>query len=161
MIENGREKGSMNHQKGFTMLEGVMVFAIIAIVAAIAVPQFRKMAINGNLKAAGKDIISDFASMRGRAISENQNYSIVFDQTKNNYTVPGLAQPKSPAYFARDISISAINFGTGSTLTFQTRGTIYPASPASKTLTLINGRGSTATITTTTTGRVYVQYNLK
>ncbi len=158
MIENGREKGSMNHQKGFTMLEGVMVFAIIAIVAAIAVPQFRKMAINGNLKAAAKGIISDFASMRGRAISENQNYSIVFDQGNNRYTVPGLANPKSPAYFSSDIRITGVSFGT-SPLIFQTRGTTSP--PGDKTLTLTNGRSSTATITIGTAGRIYVQYSLQ
>ena len=158
MIESGREKGSMNHQKGFTMLEGVMVFAIIAIVAAIAVPQFRKMAINGNLKAAAKDIMSDFASMRERAISGNQNYSIVFDQGNNRYTVPGLANPKSPAYFSSDIGITGVSFGA-SPLIFQTRGTISP--PGTNTITLTNGRGSTATITVLTAGRIYVQYSLQ
>jgi prepilin-type N-terminal cleavage/methylation domain-containing protein len=158
MIESGREKGSMNHQKGFTMLEGVMVFAIIAIVAAFAVPGFRKMAINGNLKAAAKDIMSDFASVRERAISENLNYSIVFDQDNNRYTVPGLANPKSPAHLASDIRITGVSFGT-SPLVFQTRGTTSP--PGDKTISLTNGRGSTATITIGTAGRIYVQYSLQ
>ena len=158
MIENGREKGNKNHQKGFTLIEGVIVIFVLIIVAAIAVPQFREMAINGNLKAAAKDIISDFASMRERAISESQNYSIVFDQGNNRYTVPGLANPKSPVYFASDIRITGVSFGT-SPLIFQTRGTTSP--PGDKTITLTNGRSSTATITIGTVGRIYVQYSLQ
>jgi prepilin-type N-terminal cleavage/methylation domain-containing protein len=166
MIGNGGEKGNMKHGRGFTILELVAALAIIAIVAAIAIPGFRKMAINGNLKAAAKDIMSDVTATREKAISQNNpNLSMVFDQTDNNYTVPtfysGNLETKSPATFADDISISSIAFGGGSTLSLQTRGTIYPASPANKTLTLINGRGSTATITITTTGRIYVQYNFQ
>ena len=153
-------KRIVNSQRGFTLVEGVVVFAIIAIVAAIAVPQFRKMAINGNLKAAAKDIISDFATVRERAISENQNYSSVFNQGNNRYTVPGLANPKSPAYFSSDINITGVNFAdNGTTLTFWSRGTISP--PGTNTITLTNGRGSTATITVLTAGRIYVQYSLQ
>ena len=144
----------MNDRKGFTIFEAVIVICIIATVVAIAIPPFRKMGINGDLKAAAKDMISDFSYMRVRAISENQNYSIAFDPVNNNYTVPGVANPKTPAYFASDIMISGTSFG--SILTFQTRGTTSP--PGDKTLTLINGLGSTATITIGTVGRIYVSY---
>ena len=158
MMKRTGRKRIMNSQRGFTLVEGVVVFAIIAIVAAIAVPGFRKMAINGNLKAAAKDIMSDFASVREMALSQSQNYSFVFDQSNNRYTVPGLANPKSPAYFASDIHITAVSFGTNP-LIFQTRGTTMP--PGDKTISLTNGRGSTATITIGTAGRIYVQYSLQ
>lgn len=146
----------MNKHKGFTLVEGVIVISIIAIVAAIAIPQFRKMAINGNLKAATKDMVSDFSNIRERAISENTSLAIVFDTTHNRYTVPGLVNPKTPTYFASDISITGTSFGT--TLNFQTRGTTSP--PGDKTITLTNGLGSTATITVGTAGRIYVSYAL-
>ncbi len=150
-------KRSMNNRKGFTLVEAMIVICIMAVVAAIAIPQFQKMAINGNLKAAAKDVLSDFSSMRERAISENANFSIVFNIGSNNYTVPGLASPKTPTYFANDIRVDSTSFG--STITFQTRGTTSP--PGDKTISLTNGRGSTATITIGTAGRIYVQYNLK
>jgi len=166
MIGYGRKKENVKHQRGFTILELVTVLAIIFIVTAIAIPGFQKMAINGNLKAAARDVMSDITRTREKAISENNpNLSMVFNQPLNNYTVPafyaGSLETKSPATFAQDISISNVAFGMGSALSLQTRGTIYPASPTNKTLTLINGRGSTATITITTVGRIYVQYNLQ
>jgi prepilin-type N-terminal cleavage/methylation domain-containing protein len=158
MIGPTDKKGSMQSQKGFTLPETLIVISVLIIVAAMAIPGFRKMATNGNLKAAAKDMIGDFATMRERAVSENQNYSILFDQGNNRYTVPGLANPKSPANFAGDIQISAISFGT-SPLIFQSRGTVSP--PGTNTITLTNGRGSTATITVLTAGRIYVQYSLQ
>ena len=160
MILGGNRGKSMNSQKGFTMIEGVIVIIVIGIVAAIAVPQFQKMAKNGNLKAAAKDLMGDFSYMRERAISENTSLSIVFDTEQNRYTVPGLANPKTPTYFSNDINITGVNLTNGgATLTFQTRGTISP--PGTNTITLTNGLGSTATITLLTAGRIYVQYSLQ
>jgi prepilin-type N-terminal cleavage/methylation domain-containing protein len=159
MIIRGNRKRSMKNQKGFTLMEALITISIIIIVSTIAVPQFQRMARNGNLKAAARDIMGDFANMRERAISENQNFSIVFNQAHNNYTVPGIATPKSPATIAGDTKITNITFpGGGSTLTFQTRGTILPT--GTNKITLTNGLGSTATIYVLTAGRIYVQYAL-
>jgi hypothetical protein len=118
------------------------------------------MAINGNLKAAARDIMGDFSYMRQRAISENTSLSIFFDTTHNRYTVPYPGGTvKTPAYFSNDINITGVNFATGgTTLKFDTRGTISPT--GTNILTLTNGRGSTATITVLTAGRIYVQYAL-
>jgi hypothetical protein len=120
------------------------------------------MAINGNLKAAARDIMGDFSYMRERAISENTSLSIFFDTTHSTYTVPYPGgKVKTPASFSSDINITGVNFaGGGTTLTFQTRGTISPTGNTN-TITLANGRGSTATITVLTAGRIYVQYNLQ
>ena len=147
----------MKAQKGFTLIEMVIVICILAVVAAVAIPQFRKMAINGNLKAAARDIMGDFANMRGRAISENASLAISFDPTHNTYTVPFPGgSVKTPAYFSSDIHITGVVFPGGvTTLTFQTRGTVSPA--GTNTITLANGLGSTATITALTAGRFYVQ----
>jgi prepilin-type N-terminal cleavage/methylation domain-containing protein len=150
--------GNMRSQQGFTLIECVIAITIISIVIAIAIPSFQKYAINGNLKAATRDITSDFSSLKGRAIAENTTFSITFNVANNNYLVQqgGVTiQTKTPAYFARDIRITGITF-PGSTITFQTRGTA-----SAGTLNLINSRNSTAAITTNITGRTNVQFNMQ
>jgi type II secretion system protein H len=139
--------------KGFTLVELIIVLALLAIVAAIASPSFQRMAINAGLRSAAKDIMSDFANLKARAVAENTPFQITFDMANNNYTFPGLANPKSPRAFG-NISITGVNFGGGSTINFQTRGTA-----AAGTVTLKeNGRNSTATITVNITGRTWVAY---
>jgi prepilin-type N-terminal cleavage/methylation domain-containing protein len=159
MIPRGTKTvGYARFPRGFTLIECVIAITIIAIVIAIAIPSFQKYAINGNLKAAARDIISDFSSLKGRAIAENTTFSITFSVANNNYLVQqgGVTiQTKTPAYFARDIRITSVTF-PGSTITFQTRGTA-----SAGTLNLINSRNSMASITTNITGRANVQFNMQ
>jgi prepilin-type N-terminal cleavage/methylation domain-containing protein len=148
----------MDKQRGFTLIELIITLALIIIMGALAVPFFQSYAINTNLKSAARDIQSDFSSLKGRAIAENTTFSITFNVANNNYLIQqgGVTiQTKTPSYFARDIRITSVTF-PGSTITFQTRGTA-----SAGTLNLINSRNSTATITTTISGRTYVQFNLK
>jgi len=154
-----RWKEGLRGQRGFTLLEGVIVFCLIAIVVAIAAPRFQSMTRNSDLKAAARDMMGDFSYIRERAISENTNLSVIFDNVHTKYTVPGQANAKSPKSFASDITMTVNFVGGISTLTFQTRGTISP--PGQNSITLANGLGSTATITALTAGRIYVQYALQ
>ena len=158
MIERKR-KESMRSQRGFSLLEAVIVFCLIAMVVAIAAPRVQKMTRNGDLKAAARDMMGDFSYIRERAISENTNLSISFDTSHTTYTLPGVASPKSSKSFAPDITMGVSFVGGVTALTFQTRGTISP--PGTNSITLTNGLGSTATIYTLTAGRIYVQYALQ
>jgi prepilin-type N-terminal cleavage/methylation domain-containing protein len=153
-----RKKGSTSTQKGFTLVESSIVIGILIIVAVMAIPGIRKMAINGNLNAAAREIISDFSSLKRRAMSENTKFSVKFDVTQNNYLIQGAGtnQIKTPAHFAKDIMITHAAFGGGSSITFKTRGTT-----SFGTVTLTNNRNSTATITTNITGRIHVRFDLK
>ena len=76
-------KGTASTQKGFTLVEAILVLFIIIIVAAIAIPQFQKMAINANLKAAARDLMADFANLKHRAMSENMAYKITFNDAED------------------------------------------------------------------------------
>jgi prepilin-type N-terminal cleavage/methylation domain-containing protein len=153
-----RKKGSTSTHKGFTLVESVIVVFILTIVAAVAIPSFQRFAANGNLKAAAREIISDFSSLKRRAMSENAKFSIKFDVARNNYMIQGagMNQIKTPEYFANNIMITSADFGGGSSITFQPRGTTSLG-----TVILTNNRNSTATITTNITGRTHVHFDFR
>ncbi len=57
---------------GFTLIEAVVVVALLAIVAAIAAPNFRSFIGTMNSKSAAFDLISDLTVARSEAIKRNQ-----------------------------------------------------------------------------------------
>ena len=144
--------------KGFTLLELMITLGILAIVLTIAIPNFQRISINGNLRTAARDLIADFNALRAKAIAENTQYVLTFNGD-NTYTVnPASGLPnggKSPASIARDITISGVPFA-GGPVTFSTRGTVSPGGN----VVLTNSRGSTATITCNLSGRTYVQFTM-
>jgi prepilin-type N-terminal cleavage/methylation domain-containing protein len=156
-----REK-NISNPTGFTLVELVITMALIMIIAGIAYPAFQKYAVQGRLKAAARDMMGDFANAKARAVAENVDYEIVFDKGNNRYSLQpsggSVIQTKSPANFAADIRIGPDdpNFSGGNVVSFFTRGTCTAG-----TVKLTNGQGSTAEITTTITGRTYVNFDFK
>ena len=141
---------------GFTVAELVVTVSLLAIVSAIAYPNFQGMAANSNIKTAARDLVADFNALRARAMAESAPLSVTFDLATNRYSFPGLGAGKSPADISRDIVITQAVFGGGTTVNFMTRGALSPPG----TVILTNRRGSTATITCNLSGRIHVQFNM-
>ena len=57
--------------RGFTVVELVTVFAIIAVLATIALPDFSNLLVNQRLRAAGTDLMSSLIVARSEAIKRN------------------------------------------------------------------------------------------
>jgi len=152
-------KGTASTPKGLTLVEAIIAIFIISIVAAIAVPQFQKMAANANLRAAARELMADFAGLKQRAMSENMAYKITFNDTEdiNNYAIQekegATVQVKTPALFGA-IKILNASFGRGKTITFHTRGTASAGH-----VVLVDERNSTATITVNFAGRTHVRFD--
>ncbi len=91
-------------------------------------------------------------------MAENVAYDVVFDADENSYTIQrsGVAlETKTPMSFNNQVRISGVIYNRPSTITFETRGTASGGM-----VNLINSRGSTATVTTTITGKTHVQFNM-
>lgn len=152
-------------QTGFSLVELLVVVALIAIVAAFAVPLWQNYTDNSNLKAAAREVMADLAGAKQRAVEENLDvYRMTFSVLGNSYalsrTDTGVTVwTKSLAGFGSGISIdggSPPDFSGGSVVSFRKRGTLSPGN-----LRLTNASGSTATITVNITGRTYVQFNMQ
>lgn len=147
---------------GFSLVELIIAVALVVIVSAIAVPQFQQYSNNANLKTAAREVMGDFSNVKQRAIEENLNvYQITFDVAGNSYALSrsdtGVTEwTKSPASFGSGIRLNAANFGGDTVVSFQRRGTVSMGS-----LTMVNSKGSTATITVNITGRTYVQFAIQ
>jgi type IV pilus assembly protein PilA len=69
-------------QKGFTLIELMIVVAIIGILAAIAIPQYQDYTIRAqvsegmNLATSAKTAMSEFYSRKGRFAGDNQSYDL-------------------------------------------------------------------------------------
>lgn len=76
----------LNHQKGFTMIETMVVLAIIVIVTAIAIPTYVTLLPNYRLKSAAQDLYSNLQSAKMQAIKKNNTSTVKFDISGGEYT---------------------------------------------------------------------------
>ena len=151
--------------KGFSLVELLIVMALIAIIGAIAVPNFTKMRDNSNLREAAREISGDIQLYKQQAVAENRRYQMVFDVDNNEYTVQRetasgwenvIANKKVGAGYDAIKIIGNPTFASD-TITFQTRGTTNAG-----TLEIQHEkRLSKATLVTSVMGRVRVTYEFK
>lgn len=86
------------HQGGFTLIELMIVVAIVAILAAIAIPQYRKYIQKSN-RATAKSALLDLARREETYYSTNNSYTLNLTSlgynsiTNNQIQVPNSSSP--------------------------------------------------------------------
>jgi prepilin-type N-terminal cleavage/methylation domain-containing protein len=150
--------------KGFTLIELMIVIAIISILSAVSLYGWRGYQDNVNLKTAAREVMSDITSSKQRSVSEGVQYCIQFTHGSPNYSInasscvtPTQTQDKNITSFGSGLTIKDTNFNLDR-VSFLPRGTL---SSNFGDINLTNGRGSTATITINITGRAYVSFTIK
>jgi Tfp pilus assembly protein FimT len=138
-----------------TLLEIIIVIAILLVVLTIALPNFNKYIHNSNLKSAGRDLEEDIINSKQATVTQQTTvgqivcYKIWLSQSNNNYgIVQGVGADcnsavydythqtiKTPSSFATYIKIDSTNYPKGAynnspEIQFQPRGTTSTANAA-------------------------------
>jgi prepilin-type N-terminal cleavage/methylation domain-containing protein len=152
--------------KGFSLIELLIVIAIIAIVVSMASFTWQHYVNNANLRTAARELATDIAQTKQKSIGEMVHYHMTISTgTPGNYTIEKwnaadtaivtTIATKSPTDFGAGLSISSTNY-LSNIINFQPRGTISAGN-----VVLQNSIGSIATIESNITGRTYVTFTMQ
>lgn len=145
---------------GFSMLELVLVIAIMAIMAAIASPRYGSAISHYRAQTAAQRVVHDLNEARDKAWSTGTSKTIVFDLPSHSYRIVGLAALDSQVgSYTVDLSgepyradISSANFGGDSTIVYNgygvpdSGGTIVVRAGGYKYTVVVNAQIGTASI---------------
>jgi len=137
---------TMNTRFGFTLYEVIVVMAIIAIVSAISIFNYRAWIPGIRLNGAARQVMSDLVAARMSSVKENASVAVMH-LSNHSYSVTVGSGTSSIKDLQPDFPGTTLSF-TG--VLFSSRGTTSP-----RTLTLQNSSGI-KTITIAITGRVKI-----
>ena len=142
-------------ESGISLMELLIVIAIIGIISLIGLPVYKNISPNITLNASVRDMASDLRYAQQLTVTEQKMYSVRFNALDNSYYI---FQVNSGAVVkSRNINsqvrISAITGLSSSTATF----TVTGASVESGEISLVNTNNKTNIIEIKPSGYVKIQ----
>jgi len=147
----------MMNRSGFTLVEMMVAISILAILAAIAIPNGISWMGNARINSAGRQVYAAIQDARMHAIKANSDTTIAFTTGGNSYETskwdPQTLQMNQQTHnLPAGVQVAATNFTVG-VLTYNGRGFGSTGS-----VDLTNNSGRTIQISVNVTGRPRVTY---
>jgi len=156
------------NNRGFTMIEALVVVVLLAAMTALAVPQFNDWRRKAQFREAAREIASTLREARSKAIAANLEHQVAIDVSEASLAVTGGDRPYNssawPTTFpavnlAGTVSLksgAACNQNTDVNIVFFPNGT----SDVAPTVCVVSSEGAVffrIVVTSTTSGRVVVE----
>lgn len=77
----------MTGSKGFTLMEMIVVMAMIGIMIAIGLPEYKNWRMQARYRGVSQEIASTLREARARSLSRNVQHRVEFDVDGNRYRV--------------------------------------------------------------------------
>lgn len=131
---------------GFSIAEILVALALMAIIAAIALPGSSKLLPSFRLNSATRQVQSELHNIKMRAAAENITFQLAYTEGASAYTV----QNDSPFAVSKSLPDGVVVTKTG-TISLSPRGTANP-----NRVRLQNTAGECSQVVVSPTGRVRI-----
>ncbi len=83
-------RGGLPRSTGFTLVELVIVIAVLAVISAVAIPRFASASARSRLDAAALRVVQDIGIASSSAAAAGANRQLVFEPLSDQYAVVGV-----------------------------------------------------------------------
>jgi type II secretion system protein H len=125
-------------ERGFSLLEMVMVLAVAALIAAVVIPSLPGAIESARLRGSAEEVRAVFTLARSLAVSEARSRSVVFDFARGEYGIDGDARK---GLLPEGIRLTAVRMGDASAERGVARVRFYPDGSADDAEVAISSSG--------------------
>lgn len=126
-----KRPSAVHNRKAFSLVEVVLVLAILAILVAIAAPRYGTAVARYQAEMAARRVVADLALARSRARISSTQHTVTFSPAADQYQLPGVADLKNSSVdYLVDLSahpyhadLLSADFGGDATVVFDGYGT--------------------------------------